>query len=119
MTGQRGTPRWAAPELFELERAQQSSGASSDIYSYGIILYELLTLSEPWSEVSGYAAWRKVSQGERPRVTEAQRRESPSEFFELMTSCWSQEPSERPTARTVVQKLADILRRSEQQNQNT
>jgi serine/threonine protein kinase len=41
-----GTPEWKAPELFN-ENACFT--ASCDVYSYGVIVWEMLTNKRPWS----------------------------------------------------------------------
>lgn len=41
-------PEWMAPELLRGE----PSNEKSDIYSFGVILWELVTLQQPWSGLS-------------------------------------------------------------------
>ena len=40
-----GTPEWMAPEVLRNEPSDEKS----DIWSYGVIFWELLTLKEPWN----------------------------------------------------------------------
>ena len=49
-SGGPGNPRWLAPEVLEGKRATQAS----DVYSFGIILWELLTWAIPWSNTNQY-----------------------------------------------------------------
>lgn len=43
-----GTPEWMAPEVLRNE----PSNEKCDVYSYGVILYELVTGREPWTELN-------------------------------------------------------------------
>lgn len=43
-----GTPEWMAPEVLRNE----PSNESCDVYSFGVILYELITRKEPWLEIN-------------------------------------------------------------------
>lgn len=44
-----GTAEWTAPEVLRNE----PSNEKADVYSFGVILYELMTGQEPWKELSG------------------------------------------------------------------
>nr|ATY38750.1 CTR1-like protein kinase transcript variant 3 [Solanum lycopersicum] len=43
-----GTPEWMAPEVLR----DEPSNEKSDIYSFGVILWELATLQQPWSNLN-------------------------------------------------------------------
>ena len=57
-----GTLRYLAPEALRGE-----TDARSDVYSLGTTLYELLTLTPPFGELSPSELLRHVSEGELPR----------------------------------------------------
>jgi serine/threonine protein kinase len=43
-----GTPEWMAPEILRNEPSDEKC----DVYSYGVVLYELVTGCEPWSSLN-------------------------------------------------------------------
>ena len=44
-----GTPRWMAPEMMKKE---VTFGPSADIYSFGVVMWEVWSGRKPWSELS-------------------------------------------------------------------
>lgn len=87
-----------APELWRGEEYDESA----DIYSLGIVLWEILTLSHPYEG---------VSQAHLPMLVAAQRRRpiipphAPPEFVRLVTACWADNPADRPSAEEVLAAL--------------
>lgn len=43
-----GTPEWMAPEILRNEPSDEKA----DVYSYGVVLYELVTNQEPWTSLN-------------------------------------------------------------------
>ena len=101
--GFKGTVLWSAPELFE--RGQKAT-VFSDIYSLGMILWELASRKIPFADAATPAIAEKwAMRGDREIVPE----ETPKEFKQLIESCWDKEPSKRPTADKVAQSLNGLL----------
>ena len=74
--------------------------ASSDIYAFGIILYEVYSRSDPYLEEDEdtRTILRKIAdEGKRPPIPSS----SPAEVQSLMTSCLMNDPSQRPTAEEI------------------
>lgn len=96
-TERAGTIEWMAPEII----AGRPYGLSADLYSYGVVLWELLTQQLPWLQHRMQTIARLVSQGRRPDIPEDI--ECPPAYRELMVQCWDQEPSRRPSFAAIVQ----------------
>ena len=74
------------------------------MYSYGIILWEILSRRIPFSSLSGQRALISfVIQGKREPIPE----NSPKVLASLTAECWAQEPEQRPTMVQVVQSLKE------------
>lgn len=49
-------PRWTAPEVLE----GQAATPASDVFSFGVVMWEMLTWQIPWSEVNAFVV-RKMN----------------------------------------------------------
>lgn len=101
MTNNQGSAAWMAPEVFEGSHYSEKC----DVFSWGIILWELLTRQQPFKDVQHALSilWG-VHKGNRPPIIEG----CPKPIEDLYTSCWSREPSERPSMQHVV-KIMTLL----------
>lgn len=108
-------PRWLAPEALK----DNVYGFKADVYSFGIILWELLTWQQPWEEcgaqLHSVTIYNWVLAGQRPDILAPD--ELPAgpcpvynELVELITQCWSQDPDKRPDFRSIVERLDELLR---------
>lgn len=88
-----GSPAYLAPEQF---RAPQPS-MRSDIYSIGVLGFELLTGKLPFSGDSLIALAIAHQQQDFPR-DELERRNTPSWLIELLASCCAKDPALRPNS---------------------
>ena len=71
-----------------------------DAYAFAVILWQLLTLREPWDglDIMGSdGMWARVLRGERPAVRAADAEGAPPRFVALMTDCWRHDAAARPT----------------------
>ncbi|ELU17132.1 hypothetical protein CAPTEDRAFT_146577, partial [Capitella teleta] len=87
-TVKQGTPAWMSPEL--LQSGQISTKA--DVYSFGIILWEMLTRLNPYEGSTSFQIIDKTRKGHRPVIPES----CPENLESLIRACWAQNPALRP-----------------------
>jgi len=109
-----GTPRWLAPEVTRIDKPQYST--RSDVFSYGIILYELLVWDIPWKDDYPTTAMMRIPKGERPPIPDDIN--IPYPFQHLMEKCWSEDPEDRPHFYSIVEQLKSILKNYTQDSFN-
>ena len=97
--------RWASPENFTKEDYTTLTDRS-DIYAFGVIMWEITTQSFPWDHIRWeYEICNQVKAGNHNPIPES----CPPRVAALMKSCWSLDPEQRPSASQVVTELEDIL----------
>lgn len=83
------------------------SSVHFDIYSFGIVLWEMLTGCTPYKGVTDDLVRSAVLSGQRPDFTQIPK-DCSAKFTQMMTRCWHQKPAQRP-AFTVIKKEVDKL----------
>ncbi|KAI3709132.1 hypothetical protein L2E82_38891 [Cichorium intybus] len=98
--GVRGTLPWMAPEL--LSGKSHMVSEKIDVYSFGIVMWELLTGDEPYGDLHcASIIGGIVNNSLRPTIPTW----CDPEWKALMGSCWSSDPTERPSFSEISQKL--------------
>ena len=98
MTGCTGTLRYMAPEV----ALNKPYSEKSDVYSYGIILWQMASDRIPFKRAGKTAFYEcVVTDGLRPDL----RTSWPKEFQGLLAACWQSDASKRPS----FSKIQDIL----------
>jgi len=94
--------RWMAPEsLYD-----NMFSVKSDIWSFGVLIWEIVTLgSTPYPGLGAAEVMKKVRDGYRLDKPEHCRRE----LYNIMYYCWDQDPAERPTFTELVTLLEQLL----------
>ena len=90
-----GTHRWMAPEIVRDPKTRISKNC--DIYSYAMVLYELVSCKKPFHDVpTDQMAIFNATMGERPSLPESDSECAP--FLRcLITACWDSDPKARPS----------------------
>lgn len=81
------------------------------VRSFGIVLWELFTESEPWKTegLSSAEIEYQVVAGKRPSIPARLRAEpANAAYIALIEECWSQDPQDRPTFAQVVARLKEM-----------
>jgi hypothetical protein len=64
------------------------------VYSFGVLLFELLSYGGvPWHDLSNAKVKEAVISGQQLTPPDA----TPPEVIQLMKSCWSMQPEQRPS----------------------
>ncbi|XP_061668963.1 mitogen-activated protein kinase kinase kinase 7 isoform X5 [Syngnathoides biaculeatus] len=103
MTNNKGSAAWMAPEVFEGSNYSEKC----DVFSWGIILWEVVTRRKPFDEIGGPAfriMWA-VHNGTRPPLI----KNLPKPIENLMTRCWSKDPSQRPSMEEIVKIMTHLM----------
>ena len=136
MTTEQGTPQWMAPEMIEAVYSGEDKAKYTqavDVYSFGIVMWEVMTRHAPWKKYKRFfevrfffslyifplyehenrnyqtqQVWKRVLNGERPRIRDRDAENAPRGFLTLMKDCWSQNPSSRPSFIVALQTLRVI-----------
>eukprot|EP00892_Ulva_mutabilis_P010835 jgi/Ulvmu1/8123/UM040_0018.1 len=103
MTAETGTYRWMAPEVIE----HKAYDSKADVFSFGIVLWELLTGKVPYTEQTALqAAVGVVQHGLRPPIPTG----TPAMLSEVMHKCWHKNPAARPSFTELVPVLQQLHR---------
>lgn len=95
--GAAGTPFWMSPECL---RGESGNTVASDIYSFGIILYEVFSRRDPYEGEDAESVLRLVADrnvNKRPPPPAG----CPQKMLALMADCQDSDPEKRPTAEEV------------------
>jgi len=85
-----GPIRWMAPESL----ANQTYSKKSDVWSFGIVVYEIVARHEPHPDLDILEAGLLIrDQHLTPKIPD----DCPPKLRELMQLCWHANPNERPS----------------------
>ncbi|KAF7699285.1 hypothetical protein HF521_004027 [Silurus meridionalis] len=96
-----GTYAWMAPEVIKLSLFSKSS----DVWSFGVLLWELLTGEVPYREIDALAVAYGVAMN---KLTLPVPSTCPEAFAQLLGECWSPNPHSRPTFTNILRRLLAI-----------
>ena len=109
MTRGIGTPLWMAPEVFF---GHSKYGPEVDVYSFGIIMWELISRKDPWCELgaTNYITQSRLlsealEDDRRPAIPDGFAADHQS-YVGTMQKCWPTDPKARPSFESVVALLS-------------
>lgn len=101
MTAETGTYRWMAPEVINHQPYDQKA----DIFSFAIVLWELITAKVPYDTMTPLQAALGVRQGLRPDLPD----DAHPKLLDLMKRCWEAVPCSRPAFSEIRIELEELL----------
>ncbi|XVF17855.1 hypothetical protein REPUB_Repub10bG0160900 [Reevesia pubescens] len=108
MTCEAGTYRWMAPELYSRDPlpigAKKHYDHKVDVYSFSIVLWELLTNKAPSKGRDNVTVAYAAANKERPSVESL-----PRDIVSLLESCWAEDPKIRPEFKEISGTLTNFL----------
>ncbi|XP_026122240.1 receptor-interacting serine/threonine-protein kinase 3 [Carassius auratus] len=92
-----GTLSYMPPEA--LQSINHKASKATDVYSYGVLLWSIVTGKEPYEGAQSTLVRFRIPLGDRPDLTSIDPRgvKGLDEMRQLMTECWHQEPRSRPS----------------------
>ncbi|XP_062187799.1 uncharacterized protein LOC133891104 isoform X2 [Phragmites australis] len=101
--GVRGTLPWMAPEL--LNGSSNKVSEKVDVFSFGIVMWEILTGEEPYANMHyGAIIGGIVNNTLRPPVPAS----CDPEWRRLMEQCWAPDPAHRPAFTEIAGRLRSM-----------
>ncbi|XP_042379746.1 serine/threonine-protein kinase CLA4-like isoform X3 [Zingiber officinale] len=98
----KGTPQWMAPEVLRNEPSDEKS----DVYGYGVILWELATEKIPWYNLNSMQVIAAVGfMNQRLEIP----KDLDQRWVSIIESCWL-EPKLRPTFQELIERLKELQR---------
>jgi serine/threonine protein kinase len=95
---------YMAPEIFQGQKYTKAS----DIYSFGMIMWEFMTGRRPfWDRNHDIELIIDISDGLRPPIVT----NAPEGYIELMKECWNSDPYKRPQATYLYERVYNVYRK--------
>jgi serine/threonine protein kinase len=94
-----GMPAYIDPQYYMRDKYERNK--KSDIFSLGMILWEISSEKEPFSGDNNYQIILKISNGVREKRVDG----TPESYFKLYTECWDEDPEKRPNIDQVIDML--------------
>lgn len=108
MSTQTGTPYYASPEVWK----DQPYDKSSDIWSLGAVLYEMVALSPPFQAKDMKGLYNKVVKGAYPAIP----KHFSTDLSSMIANLLKVDPKKRPSAEQILHMPVFIAKYNERQN---
>ncbi|KAK8956644.1 Serine/threonine-protein kinase HT1 [Platanthera zijinensis] len=110
MTAETGTYRWMAPEVIE----HKPYDHKADVFSFGIMMWELLTGKLPYEYLTPLqAAVGVLKKGLRPTIP----KDAHPKLAALLEKCWQRDPALRPDFLEILDALHRIAKEVREENE--
>ena len=110
-----GTLAYCSPEQMEGKELDNRS----DIYSLGVMMYEMLTLEMPiLPETSSFGAWYKAHHDFKPRPFDAHLK-IPQELKDVIMKCMEKSRDNRPQTVAEILRVIEVLEKDNKSNHHT
>ena len=119
-----GVMPYLAPELLS---GRGSYSQATDVYAFGIIMWEISSAENPFGEFDHDVQLAlSIVKGLRPEIPQ----DTPPFYRDLMQKCWHPDPTKRPTAREIYnltdmwkynprQEIRDQLKKAEEKDRKS
>lgn len=105
--------KWTAPEIFRSSDFQHSFCLQSDLWSFGVLLWEVFSNGKPpYSGKRNAEAVDFILSGQRLPPPPG----TPLFMTEMVSRCWNDEPNRRPNIKHILQWLKSALKSSSIEN---
>jgi serine/threonine protein kinase len=98
------TFQWSAPEMLQ---AMPKISSACDIWSFGMLMFEVLTGDVPFANVEVHKLAKTIADGVLPKLPSTV---NPS-LAKVMQKCWQMDPAKRPTASELLAEIGSLLAR--------
>ncbi|XP_033761790.1 uncharacterized protein LOC117343520 [Pecten maximus] len=97
--------KWLPPECIE-ESSTRYANEKSDVWSYGIVMWEIFTLGDvPFPDIRSASLLSHLKKGDRPPKPEY----ADQKMYGLMKKCWNETPKKRPSFAKVRAELETLF----------
>ncbi len=109
-----GTPGYIPPEVWSRENGQVLYTFAADVYSFGVIIFEVLSFRRPFEGLRGLAIQAEMADAKKTYAdlvkgfSKAQL-DLYHPLLQLFSQCCAIEPGDRPTVSFAIMSLKNIL----------
>ncbi|EJD51687.1 kinase-like protein [Auricularia subglabra TFB-10046 SS5] len=96
------------PMVAEVAMGGEQRTTRSDVYSFGMLMFEVYAGHGPFPEApnGGFSALVRLCDGQRPTRTDIRRGDFTEDLWCLLTECWAHKSATRPLMSDVYSRLA-------------
>lgn len=94
--------KWTAPEALRYNKFS----SRSDVWSFGVLMWEIFSYGRvPYPKMSVSEVSEKLEKGYRMEAPD----DCPPAVYQLMRSCWEDDPGKRPSFKKIREKLEKLM----------